>query len=204
MLRARDDIAKDARKQHILDCAEQIIQEKGMDRLSIVQVAKKAKLAVGTIYLYFEKKEDIIASLTIKSREMLLQQFQERTAQAPDTPEKVRQLLWAYFDFSRHHPFYHQLVSFYETNAGLEEPEALLEASKNITDFVVDIFREGKKQGSIRPDMHEEEFSFLLWGTAVGVIQLINVKPTLLSTQIHKPTDAFFEAYVNLIISGLK
>jgi AcrR family transcriptional regulator len=184
MLRARDDKAKDTRKQHILECAEQIIGQEGLTNLSIAGVAKNAKLAVGTLYLYFSKKEDIIAHLTIKSREMLLQKFEESTANTDNALD--------------------QLVSFYETNAGLDEPKELLQASKNITDLVVAILQKGKQQHCIRAEIDEQEFSFLLWGTAVGIIQLINVKSNILQTQLHKSSDAFYASYIELIINAIK
>jgi AcrR family transcriptional regulator len=204
MKRARNDQAKGDRKQDILNCAEEIIQAEGLEKLSIALVAKKAKLAVGTIYLYFPKKEDIIAHLTIKSRELLLRKFVESTHGASDALEKTRNILWAYLQFYKGHAFYHQLVSFYETNAGLAEPEELLAASRKITEFVMQIIREGKAENLIREDVDETEFSFLLWASAVGVIQLIDVKSSILSQQLQKSPDEFFISYINLIIRSLE
>lgn len=204
MLRARDDKAKDLRKQHILEAAEQIIREQGLEHLSIAGVAKKVKLAVGTIYLYFPKKEDIIAHLTIKSREILLEKFKASTAQSENALEQIRLLLGAYFKFYKEHLFYHELVSFYESNAGLEEPEELLQASRDITNFVVEILTKGQAERHIRTDLDAHEFSFLLWGTVVGVIQLISVKSGQLRTQLHKSPEAFFEAYIDLIVKSLR
>ncbi|PZV87219.1 TetR family transcriptional regulator [Algoriphagus aquaeductus] len=204
MKRARNKQAKGDRKQDILNCAEELIQESGLESLSIAQVAKKVGLAVGTIYLYFPKKEDIIAHLTIKSREILLQKFIESGDSSSDALKKVRMMLWAYFNFYKEHPFYHQLVSFYETNAGLEEPEELLMASRKITNYVIEVIQSGKAQGSIHPDIDESEFSFLLWASAVGVIQLIDVKSGIIQQQLNKNTDAFFSSYINMIIRSLK
>ncbi|MFC5191909.1 TetR/AcrR family transcriptional regulator [Algoriphagus aquatilis] len=204
MKRARNDQAKGDRKQDILNCAEELIQESGLESLSIAQVAKKVGLAVGTIYLYFPKKEDIIAHLTIKSREILLQKFIESGESISDALEKVRMMLWAYLNFYKAHPFYHQLVSFYETNAGLEEPEELLMASRKITNYVIEVIQSGKTQGSIHPDIDESEFSFLLWASAVGVIQLIDVKSGIIQQQLNKNTDAFFLSYMDMIIRSLK
>lgn len=204
MKRARNDQAKGDRKQDILNCAEELIQESGLESLSIAQVAKKVGLAVGTIYLYFPKKEDIIAHLTIKSREILLQKFIESGISTNDAIEKVRQMLWAYLNFYKEHPFYHQLVSFYETNAGLEEPEELLMASRKITNYVIEVIQSGKAQRSIHPDIDESEFSFLLWASAVGVIQLIDVKSSIIQQQLNKNTDAFFSSYIDMIIRSLK
>jgi len=41
MLRVRNDISKENRKQFILDCAEQLILEEGLSKLSLARVSKK-------------------------------------------------------------------------------------------------------------------------------------------------------------------
>lgn len=52
-----------SKKDLILISAEKIIAQKGFDGLSMQQVAKEARVSVGTIYLYFTCKDDLIASV---------------------------------------------------------------------------------------------------------------------------------------------
>ena len=137
--RARTDSSKEHRKQFILDCAEQLILEEGLPNFNLNKVSRKTKLAVGTIYLYFTSKEDIIAHLTIKSRQILLEKFQESTSKVENPLEKIEELLKSFYFFYKEKPYYNQLVSFYETNAGLEETEELKASSFLINTFVIDI-----------------------------------------------------------------
>ncbi len=204
MRRARNEQSKENRKQYILDCAEKVILEQGLLSLSISKVSKKSKLAVGTIYIYFSSKEDIIAHLTIKSRTVLYQKFIDYTSKTEHPLEKIKQLLTAYYTFYKETPFYNQLVSFYESNSGLEETEELLAASRKITQLVVDILKVGKQQNLIRADVNAQEFSFLLWGTAVGIIQMIEVKSALFYKVIDKTEFEFYQTYTSMIISTLE
>jgi AcrR family transcriptional regulator len=204
MKRARTELSKDNRKQFILDCAEAIIAADGLEELSIAKVGKKSKLSIGTIYLYFENKEDIIAHLTLKSRHVLLEKFKESIDNEPNVLHQVSNLLHGYFKFYKQYPFYNQLVSYYESNTGLEEPEYLKSASLDIHMFVVKMLQEGKKQGLIRHDLNELEFSFLMWGTAVGIIQLLEVKKDALKNNLKLTELNFFKSYIQLIINQLK
>lgn len=204
MQRARSEVSKENRKQFILDKAEQLIFEEGLARLSIGRVSKKSKLAVGTIYLYFESKEDIIAHLTIKSREILLQRFKEQTEKTDHSIEKIKNLLLAFYFFYKEKPFYNQLVSFYETNSGLQETQELKEASDNITKFVITIIKEGKEKNLIKSDINESAFSFWLWGTTVGIIQLLEVKSNLLNIALKTTELEFFNTHIYHVISTLK
>ena len=204
MRRARTELSKENRKQFILDCAEQIIIEKGLSTLNIASVSKKTKLAVGTIYIYFNSKEDIIAHLTIKSREILLQKFIEHTNKKENALEKIEELLISFYYFYKENPAYNQLVSFYETNSGLQETEELRQASYKITELVVDIVKKGKNQNTIRQKISEIDFSFWLWGTTIGIIQLIEVKKNVLTEVLNKTEIDFYKDHIELIISGLK
>lgn len=201
--RARTDSSKEHRKQFILDCAEQLILEEGLPNFNLNKVSRKTKLAVGTIYLYFTSKEDIIAHLTIKSRQILLEKFQESTSKVESPLEKIEELLKSFYFFYKEKPYYNQLVSFYETNAGLEETEELKASSFQINTFVIDIIREGKKQNLVRNDLDEVGFSFLLWGTAIGIIQLIEVKSSSLENTLHISQFDFYLSYISLITKSL-
>ena len=50
---------KEAVRKRIVDAALALFQSKGFDRTTTRQIARKAKLAEGTIFNYFETKEDI-------------------------------------------------------------------------------------------------------------------------------------------------
>lgn len=204
MKRARTEVSKENRKNFILACAEEIIINEGLAGLNLQQVAKKSKLAIGTIYLYFEKKEDLIAQLTLKSRQFLLDVFEQSTKGEQNAIAQISKLLDAYYNFYKTHPHYNELVSFFEKNAGLEEPEQLRIASMQINDLVIRILQTGKSQGVVRNDLDEKTFSFLLWGTTVGVIQLIEVKSASLKSALHLEGFEFFNHHISLIINSIQ
>lgn len=204
MQRARTELSKENRKQFILDCAEKLILEEGLPHLSIARVAKKSKLAVGTIYLYFERKEDIIAQLTLKSRELLLAKFEAYSASKTEAPDQIAQIMLAFYDFYRDNPFYGQLVSFYETNAGLQESPALQAASLQITQLVADIVTAGQTAGTVRPEINPQQFSFWIWGSTVGIIQLLEVKNQAIEKTLNMTGPNFFQHHIQQVISTLR
>jgi AcrR family transcriptional regulator len=204
MQRARTERSKASRKNDILDGAEAIISTEGLSGLSLKAVAKKANLAIGTIYLYFEKKEDLIAALTLKSRRFLLEKFSQSIQSEENALRQLTQLLTAYFDFYISHPHYNELVSFFEKNAGLEEPPELVQASLEINKLVSQVVEKGKLRNQIRPDVDAATFSFLLWGTAVGIIQLIEVKKTGIKKGLQKTEREFYFNYVQLICNSVE
>ena len=56
-------VLADARRNQILDAATTVFAEKGFHDATIRQVAKRAGIADGTIYLYFKNKDDLLLGI---------------------------------------------------------------------------------------------------------------------------------------------
>ncbi|MFW6269897.1 MAG: TetR/AcrR family transcriptional regulator [Bacillota bacterium] len=77
-MKKRKDVSK---KELIYDAAVQVIAENGYYNTSISQIASQADIAVGTIYNYFDCKEEIleyIFSVELKKRIRFLDKLKEK------------------------------------------------------------------------------------------------------------------------------
>lgn len=63
MKRARSESAKDARRLVLLDAALDAFYERGYSAARMEDIAGRARLSKGTLYLYFESKEDLFRAL---------------------------------------------------------------------------------------------------------------------------------------------
>jgi len=62
--RAVSDQQKNARKETVLEAARSLFVDAGFFDVSMSMIAKKAKVAKGTVYLYFKTKEEIFLELS--------------------------------------------------------------------------------------------------------------------------------------------
>lgn len=51
-------------RSKLIDCANQIEQKEGMDAINIRRLAAEANISVGTVYNYFESKQEVLFALT--------------------------------------------------------------------------------------------------------------------------------------------
>ncbi|GAM57037.1 transcriptional regulator [Vibrio ishigakensis] len=58
-------MATNNKRQDILDAATAILARDGFNGLSIQKLAKEAKMAAGTVYLYFKDKDSVIAEVRL-------------------------------------------------------------------------------------------------------------------------------------------
>lgn len=68
-VKERKEREKAQRSNNILEAARSIFESKGFLNTTLQDVAKEAEISVGLIYRYFQSKEDIFASLSLKGAE---------------------------------------------------------------------------------------------------------------------------------------
>ncbi len=63
---------KERRRQEILAAARHVFSKKGFNSATMEEIASKAELSPGTLYLYFKNKEELHTSLSIDLLEHLV------------------------------------------------------------------------------------------------------------------------------------
>lgn len=96
-----------ARKQQILDAAAVVFADKGFHSTTIRDVAKRAGIADGTIYNYFDSKPALLMGIFERMRASILQDAVLPDPASLDVPTFVRMFL------------YHPLMALKQDNFGL-------------------------------------------------------------------------------------
>jgi TetR/AcrR family fatty acid metabolism transcriptional regulator len=79
----------DDKRQRILQAAVKVFARKGYHGARVSEIARKADVADGTIYLYFHNKEDILVSLFDEIMSEHLQSKRQALADLPDAPARL-------------------------------------------------------------------------------------------------------------------
>lgn len=78
-------------RQSLLDCARRIECAEGADGLSIRKLASEANIAVGTVYNYFESKQEVLLAMTEEYWNNALMEMQGSIS-AERFSEQIRQI----------------------------------------------------------------------------------------------------------------
>jgi AcrR family transcriptional regulator len=91
-------VEPEARRQAILDAALHVFAERGFEAARLDDVAVRAGVAKGTLYLYFQSKEALFEALIRSAVTPVIEQF-GKVAAAPDiSPIKALDALFAIFE----------------------------------------------------------------------------------------------------------
>jgi AcrR family transcriptional regulator len=194
---------KQERYNAILEASEKIMQADGLYGLNMDLVAKETQLAKGTLYLYFKNKEEILAALSLKSRNLLFGYFTKAIKKSKEPIEQLKAIIVANYNFFKKYPLYFELVSLYEINNKLTETPELQQSSYKITQMIVELAQKAKDNKTLNPSIDPMNFSICLWGMTVGMIQLIKVRGAIIRQYQGISEKDILASFVQIVENGI-
>ncbi|HYA34066.1 MAG TPA: TetR/AcrR family transcriptional regulator [Candidatus Binataceae bacterium] len=89
----REEVIKEYRVREILTAARKVVGRHGFEGTTIDRVAEEAKVAKGTIYLYFSNKDDLLHAAIVEGLRTMIAEI-KRPAEFPADPaERVPALI---------------------------------------------------------------------------------------------------------------
>jgi AcrR family transcriptional regulator len=206
--RARRKREKEERRRSILRAAREVFFENGFHQATVEAVAERAEVSKGTVYLYFESKETILAHLLLEGLRELVGELEKAYATEESLPadERLRRLGQAYFQFFQAEPrYFHFLTAmdrgrFREVVAPVVYQKAL-DASLVGLDWVVRAVEQGIEEETFG-GCDTRQAAATLWATLNGVLELM--EHPLRREMVGLKSQALYEAALETVIQGLR
>jgi AcrR family transcriptional regulator len=205
---ARRKREKEERRQSILQAAREVFFENGFHQATVETVAERAEVSKGTVYLYFESKETILAHLLLEGLRELIGELEAAYAAEESLPadERLRRLGWAYFRFFQREPrYFHFLMAMdrgrFREVVAPEVYQRVLETSMEGLGWVVRAIEQGVGE-SMFGRCEARLAAATLWATLNGVLELM--EHPLRREMLGLKSKALYEAALETIIQGLR
>lgn len=179
---------KEAMREQILLSAEAVFADKGFANAKVEEIASRAEVAVGTIYLHFGNKEELYYSL-LDSRITLVDSCVKKAAEDAHTPiEAIKKIVEAQLLFFETNIlffkiFLHETLGF-EWNIQFKFGDEFMERYRDHVRFIAGVFEQGIAQGEFTEDYTSMDLAIALQG-------MINAFTTAWSQD--KPPGNFME-----------
>lgn len=203
--RAREKVR---RRREILDAARCEFFDRGFHRPTVDDVAARAEVSKGTIYLYFESKEEILAHLLLEGLALLLKDMEaSRTAASSSSAETALQdLAKAYLHFCQSHPQYFRLIMAFdrgrfEESISSDLHQRVLNRSLQGLDLLAQTIEAGKADGVFHVQ-DPWQAAGTVWAALNGVLVLM--AHPLRQRMLRSDLETMFAATLDLVIRGLK
>jgi TetR/AcrR family transcriptional regulator len=204
----RREREKAQRRLDILDAARLEFFEHGFHRPTVDDIAARAEVSKGTIYLYFASKEEILAHLLLEGLELLLDGMQNSLSACASTSAEAAlyALAGAYLRFSQLQPSYFRLIMAFDRGRfegaiSRELHQQVLNASLQALDLLAQQIRAGMESGEFRPG-EVRQAAGSVWAALNGVLVLM--AHPLRRHMLQQDVESLFEATIHLVMVGLK
>ncbi len=195
----KEEVIKEFRVREILEAARRVIARYGMQGTTVDRVAEEAKVAKGTIYLYFDTKDELVNAAVLEGlREMAAEIL---AADDPSLPplERIRKLILAQFQIqASNQDFFKTFIIGNSLDIELEsEPgRELMRVYAGYLDFVAAVLKDAIDRGAIRP-IDPQFAAFMLGEMLTGSLRRRLLKLA------SSPPESDAEAVVELFLKGI-
>ncbi|MBL8951701.1 MAG: TetR/AcrR family transcriptional regulator [Myxococcaceae bacterium] len=197
------DTNRKARREALLEAALLLFLERGIEGVSVDDITKKAKMAKGSFYRYFEDQAALVEELIAPTREKMSQALEQcslelNTASTRDAQfqayARIGDVVGTVF---LEHPGVVRLYLQENRAPGVNARKPIVELSEIVSRYAIEITKKAQKHGILRPI--PEAISAL---AVVGATERL-LHGVLLEEPIGNPLDVP-KHLATLIIDGLK
>lgn len=199
------------RKQRIMDTAFRLFCEKGIENVSLTDVAEQAEVGASTIYRYFTNKPSLVLATMSVLWKSIVSQLEGYTGEGEAFSQLTgyEQLAIRLESFRRLYLDNGDYVLFsYEAKLYLQRNG--IELSRGEYDVLMEELRapcmatleKGKADGSICTQADSEDLFYAIWGAVRGYIVKIVIYKAL--CQDHGPWESRYGLLVDLVLSALR
>ncbi|CAM3373338.1 MULTISPECIES: TetR/AcrR family transcriptional regulator [Brevibacillus] len=184
--------------QAIIDAAVRVIARQGYHNAQVSKIAKEAKVADGTIYLYFENKDDILISLFNEKMGHFIETCRERILEAKSAEQKLYALVHTHFSQLSRDQDLAMVTQIELRQSNPEISEGIGNVMKQYFDLIDEVIREGMDAGIFRPDIEVRLARKMIFGT------LDAVTTSWVMKQCKYDLVSHVDPIHNLFLNGLK
>ena len=153
------------REQAIIDAAIAVFAEKGFHKAQIAKIAETANIAAGTIYLYFESKDDIL----LKTFDTVWKKLHDNLKlvinnKVLSSIEKFDLMIDILFDEFTGNKQLAKVIIHEQNNMQLTHPDRFTPYYDKFLDLGEDIMKEGIFTNSFNPGMDAKLFRVFMIG----------------------------------------
>lgn len=194
------------RQTQMIAAAEKLFTANGFDRTRMEAITEELGYSKRTFYLYFRDKNDIFYAVLLPSFRTLYDRMYDAVASKSTGFEKIIAQTHSYFAYYSENPNFFELNRTYEAHNSyyLRKPDnkssefeiECQNLNNKMTELLISSIKQGIKDKSIRIKLEPKKAFLLLWGMALGVMEVTIMRTKQLDTIFQTSAEEIFNKYI--------
>lgn len=197
---------KDMKTKYIVDVANKLFLERGVNDVTIKDIADAAGIGEATIYRHFLKKQNIVLASALSLKKKVFEGYFD-LSKGKTGFEKLEMFYNSYLDIFKTTPEYFYFINEFDAYMCMEENVSLSEYEKEIDTFksqYFDAYEEGLKDQSVRKVDSLDSFYFATTHALLEVCKKLAVKKALLAQDKSSLKEKEIYCLISIILDSLR
>jgi AcrR family transcriptional regulator len=190
---------KEILKDMILQAARKLFAENGIEQTTIRKIATEIEYSVGTVYLYYKDKNDILHELHTQGFRQLGGEMRV-LGHVADPMERLKAIGRVYIRFALENPDMYDLM--FNMKAPMDFLESVYKKEWNEGKATFDVLKNNVEQCIKKGNFegHQlEPLTFMIWGTVHGICSL-HISQRVKGVNLEDPDTLLLKAYEEFVL----
>lgn len=208
MRESRKELVTKFNKDNIIRVAEELFAEKGIEKTTMDEIAKRAQYSKSTIYVYFKSKDEIYNCIIYKSMCAFKSVIEKSVSDSDNFKDRFFSICGGITDFQQENPNYFEDIvgEIKVSDEYLEKMPILkdiLEVGEEINDIIINFLKRGIEENVVRDDIELLPTVFSVWSSICGNIIVSYRKEEYIKKVMKKTRREFLDSSFNLIYKSI-
>ena len=141
---------REIRQDLIIEAARTVFGEKTYDKVSMVEIARKAGISKSSIYTYFTNQEELHVEITLRDTRNFINALDRHIKQTPPEELTIRGVIDLFLDYYLVHEAQWRMTTHFALHGNREKSS--VEKLDNVARQVMDLFQNVFKQLGFKAD----------------------------------------------------
>jgi TetR/AcrR family fatty acid metabolism transcriptional regulator len=137
----------------IIQAATKMFARKGFYKTRISEIAMEAQVADGTVYIYFENKDDILISLFEEQMKVVIDNMVGQISKEDDPVKKLEKFALIHLQLIEQNPNMAEIIQVEVRQSSKFMKEYKNEKFAQYLDLIGEIVREGQEKGAFKKEV---------------------------------------------------
>ena len=158
-----------SKKEKVIQAAIKLFSEQGYHDTAVSEIADEAEVAKGTVYWYFDSKEQLFWGIIVSELESLNTQLKKKlNAEHQSSIDKIESVIRLYLEFFKNGKETAKMIQECSVNPGEYFYNEMYKLRNEAVDYLAEIIKVGQKNGEIKEDIDQEEVANFILGSIFG------------------------------------
>jgi len=209
---ARRQREKLERRYQIMDAAERVFLQTGVEHATMDHIARAANVSKGSLYLYFKDRDDLYLSIAQRAIDDLIEREEEVQAQMASASgyEWLEAGFRCYVRYAlEYQNRFRVAMSWLFAEEPLDDQSTAYKRYQlgvgRAFQFGIEALELGKLDGSVRSDLEGPQTVFSMWGGLMGLLLMLsNVTEARRRIPFEVDYEGALEAHLCTVLQSIK